>query len=330
MGPTRAAVRFGMLLLCFSFVGACAAAGTPHEATDPQREAMLRELRPMQITSEGVVATHTPIIRAYYSEVTAGLPGVSHDTGTFEALGAPMVMHVFAPAGTARGTIFAVHGYLAYPLQMAALIRAAVQHGYVVVVPELPGHALSGGERAFIADFADYAVFFRAVVRTVAGAAPRPWHAVGHSTGASTLYEYMQTVDDPFAAVVFAAPLIRSKYYRWSRAARFLSRPVVDTVPTGYSGVMAVERMPLDWFDAQVAWNARVDRYPVLQRSVLILQGTADRVVSWRYNRRYFERHVARVDYRTFEGAGHVLYRESGVRDQAVAATLEFIEAAWR
>jgi alpha-beta hydrolase superfamily lysophospholipase len=300
----------------------------PHAEAYPEYRAMRAELAPLEL-GEPVTA---PTIRSYYEAVADGVDGVIHTPGTVPALGGAMAVHVWQPrSGDApsRGTVFVIHGYLAHPLQHAALIRRLLAEGYTVVAPELPGHALSDGERGGIDDFSDYGRFLAAVTDYLDGQIPEPWHAVGHSTGATTIYEFLRQNPDPFASVVFVAPLVRSRFYRVSRVGRFLSRPFLDEVNTGYDDPLGVQRMPLSWFDAQVAWNERLPEYPEIQREILVLQGTADHVVAWRYNRRALTAAFSEVAYELYPGAGHVLFRaEPAVRDAAVTRAVTHIMEA--
>lgn len=303
---------------------ACASATTPHGEAYPAYRRMRAELEPLTFDT----VSDTPTIRRYYAETSRGVPGVRHDTGTVATSYGEMAVHIWWPPESdhLQGTVYVVHGYLAHPLQHSALIQELLKDRYVVVAPELPGHALSDGPRGAIDDFSDYGAFFDAVAQQVAGHVPLPWHAVGHSTGATTLYEFIREYQDPFEGVVFVAPLVRSRFYGFSRVGRFLSRPVIDTVPTGYDDPLGVRRMPLSWFDRQVEWNRRARNFDPLYRPVLVLQGTADTVVAWRYNRRFLEDALPQVRYRLFPGAGHVLFRESPeVRAAAVETVVDYL-----
>lgn len=310
-------------------VMACVSATTPHAEEYPVYRRMRAELEPLDL----VAVSETPTIRRYYSEASRGVPGVRHDTGTVATQDGEMAVHIWWPpeADRVQGTVYVVHGYLAHPLQHSALIQRLLKESYVVVAPELPGHALSDGPRGAIDDFSDYGAFFHAVATPMAGHLPRPWHAVGHSTGATTLYEFIREYRDPFEAVVFVAPLVRSRFYGFSRVGRVLTRPVIDSVSTGYDDPLGVRRMPLSWFDRQVEWNRRARKFDPLDRPVLVLQGTADTVVAWRYNRRFLEDAIPNVRYRLFLGAGHVLFRESpDVRKAAVEAVIDYLSGPRR
>lgn len=307
----------------------CASTGTTdraaHAARYPLHEAMRAEMSMMSVVDGHIPARPTPLTREFYAEVTADLSGVRHDSVLLPSLGDLMVVHLFYPDANRppTGTVVMLHGYLGYPIHFAPLIRAALQEGYLVVAPELPGHGISGGERGAIDDFADYAQYLEDLLHLAGPALPRPWHAVGLSTGAATIFEYLHTRSDPFGAVVLAAPLVRSAAYGATRFLRFFSRPFLTTVRTAHSGLMAVEWMPVAWFDAQVEWNRRIAAYQPLSRPVLVLQGDADRVVKWRYNRRFLTRQFPEIDYRLIAGGTHVLYRdEEPVRSQMVDATM--------
>lgn len=314
---------------------------TPRDATrqdaahrDPLYQELLAEL-----TAPGFdpFVTDTPKIRDYYRSVIGSVPSMEHRVGTVRSGTVTIAVHLFEPVGTApEGTVLVLHGYLSWPGEMGSMIRAFVEEGYLVVAPALPGHGLSGGEPAGIEDFSDYGRVVSDVLEALdAGpyrenGLPRPWHAVGHSTGATAVYEYVRGYSpgepDPFQAVVFLAPLVRSAWYRMSRAGRFLARPFVTEIPSGTDHPMIPETMPLSWFDAQVRWNRRARSYPVVTRPVLVIQGDADTVVAWRYNRRFLNRKFACLRYELLRGAGHVLHgRDRAVRETTLGLTTEYI-----
>ncbi len=271
-----------------------------------------------------------PTVRRYYAACSRGLD-VVYSAGTFESLGNRMALHVWAPQpDTVRGSVVILHGYLAHPVQLADLIRAFLRDGFVVAAPELPGHGLSGGERGFIAEFADYGRFFADFWESAGADLPGPVHAVGFSTGASTLLEYLETEGDPFGAIVFASPLVRSHRYFWSRLGRLISRPFVKSVRTGYDDVLGTQRMPLAWFDAQVRWNKENDDYGPFDRQLLVIQGDRDTVVNRRYNRRFLEARFTAFSYLDVPGAKHVVFRGTGERSNgAVDAALTHVNALY-
>jgi alpha-beta hydrolase superfamily lysophospholipase len=318
----------------------CQSAITPREHAEryPLFDAMRAELQPYQPGVE----VEAPVIRRYYRSSLAGIPDGQHLPVSFPFKGDRMALHLYFPDGDTAGsfpadmpgqagTVIILHGYLSHALDHAALIRGFLERDYVVVVPELPGHGLSGGVRGGIDSFGDYGSFLDTLIEVIGPDMPTPWHIIGHSTGALSIFEYLRRGNDPFDAVVFAAPLVRSWMYNPARLGRFLTRPFVTTVATQYDSPLGVHRMPLDWFDAQVEWNRRIENFlethPPITREILVLQGNRDRVVAWRYNRRIIERAFTRVDYRILPGESHVLYQDDARnRQKALDMTFRYIQ----
>lgn len=319
-------LRVGLLLAALLLLGGCAgeAEEQPQQTGPGLLELMQEDLPRFSESAPG----ETPLVSSYYRECYGSVEGATHQAGYVEASGYRVALHHFSPAGESRGSLVAIHGYLAHTLQLSALIEEALRRGYTVLAVELPGHALSGGERGGIDEFRDYGEILSVALIEAAADLPRPWHAAGHSTGASTILIHLAEHGDPFAGVVFLAPLVKSKLYGLSRFGRFISRPFLSDVSTGYDEVLGVERMPLSWFDAQVRWNRRNDEYPVFDRPLLVLQGNDDTVVAWRRNRRYLERHFSRMEYHLLEGASHVILKErEPILEDALSRIFRFLRA---
>jgi len=315
-----------LFLGAFLLLAGCAGGAEEQnrESSSDLLERMQEELPPFSRSAPG----KTPLVSAYYSECYGSVAGASHQAGYLDASGYRVALHLFAPAGESRGSLLAIHGYLAHTLQLSTLIEETLRRGYTVLALELPGHALSGGERGGIESFQDYGEILSAALEEAAGRLPRPWYAAGHSTGASTILIHLAEHGDPFVGVVFIAPLIKSKYYGLSRFGRFVSRPFLSEVSTGYDEVLGVQRMPLSWFDAQVAWNRQNDEYPLFERPLLVLQGNGDSVVAWRKNRRYLRRHFPNMQYHLLEDAGHVIFRErEPILREALSRIFAFLES---
>jgi pimeloyl-ACP methyl ester carboxylesterase len=229
-----------------------------------------------------------------------------------------IAFHIIAPPHP-RGAVFVLHGYLGFLHDMAAYITGCIDRGYGVVLPELPGHGLSGGEPAGIDDFAHYGTFLGDLVSLLAphtGFLPQPWHAIGHSTGATTIWEYLRQCShegafggtDPFDTIALVAPLVRSAMYRWSLFLRKVSFGAVEYVPTRKQHELLPDRMPMAWFDAQVAWNQRSATFRPISRRVYIYQGTWDGVVAWRYNRLRLMEVFPDCEYTLIPRGTHVMH----------------------
>ena len=117
-------------------------------------------------------------------------PHVSHHFGHFASDRFDTVAHFFNNE-YAIETCFIVHGYYDHAGLYGHLIKYCLERNFSVVIFDLPGHGLSTGEPASISSFADYQTVLNEVVSVFSAVAPRPWHAIGQSTGAAILMDFL-------------------------------------------------------------------------------------------------------------------------------------------
>src|SRR5690554_3196382 len=129
----------------------------------------------------------------------------------FESLGYRVAMHVYTPE-QARGTVLVLHGYFDHAGLYGHLIRDLLQQGLAVVIYDLPGHGISSGDPVSIRKFEDYQQVLDSCVETCRNHLPRPWYAVGQSTGAAVLLDHLLSRRNPqelFRHWVLLAPLVQ-------------------------------------------------------------------------------------------------------------------------
>ncbi len=219
-------------------------------------------------------------------------------------------VQVLAPENAASeppaGTAFIFHGFATDSSRYAALARTALESGRHVVLADLPGHGLSSGERGGAPDFSIYGDAVRTVTEGTEAHLPRPFLAIGHSTGATAVMDYTRRGGGAFSAALFYEPLVKTAYQPALSALRFLSRPWLRTLRTSAHTDLGVRRFPVSWFDALRRW----ERAARSQKSLglpptLVMQGTEDAVVANRYNRRFIERRTADFRFLLVEGGSH-------------------------
>ena len=272
---------------------------------------------------------------------------VPHRFGTLDApFGregkTPIAAHVYETPN-ARGTIFLVHGYYDHVGIHARTIGEWIGAGYAVATFDLPGHGLSGGERAAIDDFADYASAWNTLIDTCRGELPEPWLTVAHSTGCAVVVErWLTTGADPFERTVFIGPLVRSAYWGLSKFGAAVVGPFTKNVvrtPRRDSSddeflrfrteldPLQFNSFPLAWFDALRAWYARFMASDPIEAELRVYQGDLDDTVSWRHNMKKLREKVPGVEVFIIEGGRHQLLGEiPEYRTPVAEGILEFFE----
>ena len=304
-------------------------------------EAIRRHLRAWERPPDSALE---PLLAQYAEHFGFPTERVSHTMGTVRVGDLDVAVQRFAPKQTSRGTVVLVHGYLDHAGVHARFVRRYAARGCTVVAYDMPGHGLSGGERAAVDSFHTYANALGTVLREVCTNAPRPLHIVAHSTGCSAVLEHLhrnQSAERPSSTdgVVLVAPLVYSWGTGPSKLGNALARPFVKRVPriqkrvshdpgfmrfVKHGNPLRIHSVPLAWFDALQEWQSEVEQWsPLSGTSVVVLQGTHDKVVSWRRNLKVLKRITPNATVHTVEGGFHQLLNEDAEHRRPVYEVLD-------
>jgi alpha-beta hydrolase superfamily lysophospholipase len=286
----------------------------------------------------------SPQLAAYFR--TYGLDGgeVPHRFGAFDSGPYRLAAHVYLPQA-AVGSVFLLHGFFDHSGMLQHLIHGCIREGFAVAVFDLPGHGLSSGDPGAISDFAVYARVVADFIRICEPHLPGPYHLVGHSTGAAIAIEVL--LSNPpqmanIARVVLAAPLVHHRFHRLARAQLFLIKPFADDLPRRHhcsssdpefvqwskQDPLRGKRISLAWLEALYAWNDRLNDCRKLAKPVMIVQGTKDRVVDWRYNIAALRKKFVTVRVVWVEGGRHQLFNERlSLRAEVLEAICTYLKA---
>ena len=310
----------GVVVLLLVVVPACIA--SEDVAIGAVLDKVRSELRPLQFEGE---PTHTASAEAYFRHYGLDVEGARHRFGTFVSGRHVLCAQVFEP-GQPRGTVLIAHGYYDHAGVWRHVIRSLVARGYTVGVYDQPGHGLSSGARATIADFAEYVSAFGDFFELMRGRTPAPHHAVAHSMGGGVVADYLlSSGHDGLGRVVLVAPLYRSAMWRTSGVGHALGKPFRDSVKrvfrrnTSDPGFLRFQRddplqprvVPFAWVEAHRKWEKRMRARGAVDRAVKIVQGTSDTTVAWRYNMRFFGRKLPNADVSFLKGGRHQLINEA-------------------
>ncbi|MFC3885780.1 alpha/beta hydrolase [Bacillus songklensis] len=232
-----------------------------------------------------------------------------------------------------KGHLLLLHGYYDHAGVLSKAIRFLVQQHFHVLTFDLPGHGLSTGERAAIADFSLYVESVREVIRRHLSSAALPVYIVAHSTGAAAAIDYILNDKEASAIqkAVFVAPLVRS--YHWNatsisiKALRLFVRQLKRVIRNNSSDAAFLrfmredplqhDKVPLSWVEALMKWNDSIEKGEPSAANVLVIQGKKDTTVDWEYNIVFLLRKFPNITVQLVEnGKHHLLNEEEMTRRQ--------------
>lgn len=335
--------------MCSSFSSLRAQSSAPRDKDAAQYRAVraLQDLLPLWVESgdaedAGLSSALAAYRAAYGIDMAAGSV---HRAGFCEIGSWRIAVQRFTPLRP-RVRVLLLHGYMEHSALWRYLIAALLAEDCELVLGDLPGHGLSSGPRAAIEDFAEYRRAIHGLLQFCQDdcSPALPLSAVGHSTGAGMLADFLLSKEDTAAlpelsAVVLVAPLCRSAHWTISQYGTKLAARFIDKVPRVYVDItslpgyaqwqrrdpLQVRQLPLCWPLAMGRWHDEMQQRPPLsmERPPVIIQGDADMVVDWRYNLPFFARKFPGLKTRMIPGGKHQLLNEKDeLRAQVIAAVL--------
>jgi alpha-beta hydrolase superfamily lysophospholipase len=261
-------------------------------------------------------------------------PEISHGFGCVNAAGFKIATQYWLPE-RAQGTLVVVHGYYDHLGVFDHAMRFALQHNLAVIGFDLPGHGLSSGEPAAIDSFDQYGDVLAKVLQQSAAIMPQPVYALGQSTGCAVLMNYLwryaktQNTLAQFKKIAFCSPLVLPRGWRGIQMGstvygvlRHFVRQISRTFSQSSHDLefnrflkeqdpLQARTLPLSWVGAMKAWHKMLMDLAPLQTDCLIVQGTADMTVEWRYNVPLLQQKLPAAKLVYIQGAGHQLVNES-------------------
>lgn len=242
-----------------------------------------------------------------------------------------LATHYWLPKN-ARGTLIVMHGYYDHVGIFGQAIKFGLDNGLAVLAFDLPGHGLSSGERVAIDSFDQYTDALDAILTAAQKLLPSPYYALGQSTGGSVLLNYLWRYDAARAVpllghIALCAPLVLPRGWRYS--GRFLYSLVhrfIKRLPRGPSrsshdadfnrfvdqqDCLQSSTLSVRWVGAMKAWDQQFRGFGPLDKPLLVVQGTEDLTVAWRYNLQQIQRVLPNVRIEMIPGAGHQLVNEA-------------------
>lgn len=269
-------------------------------------------------------------------------------TGELEGTkGVALAWQAWLPDDDPKAVVILSHGLAEHSGRYAHVATCLVGHGYGVYALDHRGHGRSQGRRAQIDRMAYVVDDLHTFVGLVRSEQPaKPQFLLGHSVGGAVAVNYALEHPDELAGLVLSAPavVIENAPAVQVRAGKILSAiapgfPLLaldgtavsrdtavvhayDTDPLNYRGKIPVRTL------AELVDTAEKlpDRLGDLRLPILLLQGTADRLVPLSASRLVHDR-VSSPDrtLRLYEGLYHEVFNEPE-RDQVLADLCDWLE----
>ena len=254
--------------------------------------------------------------------------GVRHGMGALALAGYRIASHYWLPAN-ARGTLVVVHGYYDHVGIFDKALRFGLDNQLAVVAFDLPGHGLSSGERSAIGSFDEYGDVLAGVLDALAPQLPGPRYCLGQSTGAAVLlnhlWRYPQQAREWHKIALCSPLLVPRAWWTLGRFTYALLSPFCQRLKRSRSRSshdpafieLVDERDPLQdktlsvrWVGAMKAWDAQFKTFAPKDVPLLVVQGTGDMTVAWRYNIPQLQRKLPQLQLHYIADAGHQLVNE--------------------
>lgn len=311
---------------------------TASRGFDPQR--LRAGLRTFEFTDPPRIDSEAAAYFAYYGiDFENRMTEMNHHFGALAVAGFSLACH-FYEVRNARGTCVLLHGYFDHCGLYGHLIEYCLRHGYSVLIWDLPGHGLSNGRQASIHDFAIYTNVLGGVLDHFREYMRMPLVAIGQSTGAAILMSWslragLAVADNPFERIVLLAPLVRPSHWGSVRILHTLLKPFRGAVRRKFTSNTSDRRfldfvrvdplqsrvLPVPWVSALRRWVREFNGYPTSDLAPVVVQGTLDETVDWRWNLQMIREKFPHAEVHVLEGARHQLVNEvAATREMAFAA----------
>lgn len=324
-------------LMCTLLIG-CAT----YSAVNDQRSAVTLTIEQVKLELSELSFQVAPVPSRketeYFKHYGLMPEGAVHFFGTFRSGVNQLVAHIYRPQ-VSQGSVILVHGYYDHAGIWKNLLSHLLSRHYTVAIFELPGHGLSSGDRVSTRCFSEYRTAVRDFILLCQKHLSGPFHIVAHSMGAGVTADFFLSCDTEAldGEAVFLAPLIRPAHARISRFGRALASPFFSSIPRWFRKNSSDEtflqfvkddplqerHLPFTFCRAMHTWYENMpDRQPT-EKKVLIIQGTSDTTVDWRYNLRFIKKKFPNAKSELVPGAGHQLINESGILRKMVFGLID-------
>ena len=274
------------------------------------------------MTSSPLVKEYLDFFRLDYSQKSD-----QHFFGYIKLKSGDVLTHYYKKKKS-RGEVLLFHGLFNHAGYMNNLIEFLLDENFSVLVVDLPGHGLSGGELFWIESFDVYENLLPELVAVLKEEANSkgPFHCIGHSTGASAIIGHLlKKKSTLFDKVILFAPLVETNSFK---AGSFIIKATPGFIPyfprflvktsSDESFFTFMEEDPFQprfittrWTKEYVKWVDNFLKLKPFNKKITVFQGDEDVVLHWKKNRVHLKEKFPLMDFKLLKGSNHHIFNES-------------------
>lgn len=284
----------------------------------------------------------------YHIDFQNQLPHVQAMSGIVKTAGYDIVCHYYRQKNNRQQapTLFVLHGLYDHVGIFDKIIGYYLQAGFSVVAFDLPGHGLSSGQAAVIANFTRYHQVVDTVVDIVKPHITGPLYVAGQSTGGAILIDWMlcHRQSYPFAKTLLLAPLIYPNNWDQNSLLHTTLSPLLEFIPRKftensndpeflaflqYEDPLQPRYLSVRWVGALKHWIPGIIHARPSSCSVCVIQGQEDTTVDWRRNIPVLEQKFPNLKLHCFPQLRHQVVNDHLLlRKDLFAKGLAYFQAA--
>lgn len=284
------------------------------------------QCQPERDTRSELIPQARAYVHHYCLDMNERFVGTRHFMGKASLAGFDIAVQYWLPPNP-QGTLTVVHGYFDHAGLYGHVIRFALARGLAVIAYDQPGHGLSSGERLAINSFDCYGDVLEQLLQLSAQHFVGPRFLVGQSMGGATVLNHRWRYGGELAGTTaLCAPLLLPVGWGVSRVLYRLLHRWINRVPrklldsshdADFNRFLAKEdglqdhHVSVAWVGAMKRWDETFRQLRPRDDRLLVVQGTGDGTVNWRYNLKELGRKLPNLKVELIEGAYHHLVNES-------------------
>ncbi|MEN6385918.1 MAG: alpha/beta hydrolase [Phycisphaerales bacterium] len=263
--------------------------------------------------------------------------GVEHKYFEFKSGGFDLAGQLFVPQQY-KATLVFIHGFMGHCGVYGKFFNFMLNSHYAIAAFDFPGHGLSTGEQTAIDDFQQYSKSIEDFLKVIKEQLHGPYHIIAHSMGGAVVMDYLmnhkmnlpiayaQGSDIMFDKIILAAPLVRCTLWNISKIGYCIYSPFLKNIFRVFRNISSEKEyvdflkykdplqskiISMKWVAAMFEWEKKADKAGVFEKPILVIQGTKDTTVAWKYNLPFIQKKFKRAEIEFLYDAQHEFFNET-------------------